>query len=114
MSTSSPVPKAHYDTPSREDYFAFLVRCYFGEGKDALRLCVQRAYLDLNRTLHGFAGHKGAERLRESAHQLVATLVGALTKGAHSQHNFDSWHRDACASLRDLYRQHGFDRFTFG
>jgi hypothetical protein len=100
--------------PSREDHFDFLVRCYFGEGKDPLRLCVQRAYLDLNRTLHGFAGHKGAGELREGAHQLVATLVDESRKAAPTQHGFDAWHRDACASLRTLYWQDGFDRFTFG
>lgn len=114
MSTRSSGPKPSYDTPSREDYFDFLVRCYFGEGKDHLRLCVQRAYLDLNRTLHGFAGHKGAETLREKAYQFVATLVSALTKRASSQRVFDAWHRDACTKLRSLYRQHGFERFTFG
>ena len=114
MSTRSSGPKPRYDTPSREDNFDFLVRCYFGEGKDRLRLCVQRAYLDLNRTLHGFAGHKGAEELREKAHQLVAALVGSLTKRAPSQRGFDAWHRDACTALRALYRQHGFHRFTFG
>lgn len=103
-----------YGTPSREDYFDFLIRCYFGEGQDSLQLCVRRAYLDLNRTLHGFAGHKGAETLREKAHQFVATLVSALTKKALSQRGFDAWHRDACTQLRSLYRQHGFERFTFG
>jgi len=114
MSTRPAPPEARYDTPSREDYFDFLVRCYFGEGRDPLRLCVQRAYLDLNRTLHGFAGHKGAEGLRESAHQLVAAVVSALTKRAASQRSFDAWHREASTALRALYRKHGFDRFTLG
>ena len=78
LGARSPSSKERFVAPSREDYFDFLVRCYFGEGKNPLRLCVQRAYLDLNRTLHGFAGHKGAETLREKAHQFVATLVNAL------------------------------------
>jgi hypothetical protein len=38
-----------YPTPSREDYFDFFVRCYFGEGADLLLLCVRRAYRDFNR-----------------------------------------------------------------
>lgn len=57
-------PAAAYGVPSREDYFDFLIRCYFGDGQDALQLCVRRAYLDLNRTLHGFAGHGTADQLR--------------------------------------------------
>lgn len=114
VGTRTPSPEARFAAPSREDYFDFLVRCYFGEGKDPLGLCVQRAYLDLNRTLHGFAGHKGADELREQAHQLVRTLAGTLPDRACSQAGFDAWHRDACTQLRALYHQGGFDRFTFG
>lgn len=76
---------AAYEVPSREDYFDFLIRCYFGEGQDALQLCVRRAYLDLNRTLHGFAGPGNADQLREEAHQRVAQLVAGLAHETPSQ-----------------------------
>ena len=100
--------------PSREDYFDFLVRCYFGEGKNLLLLCVQRAYLDLNRTLHGFASHSGAEGLRKQAHQCLATSVIKLKKIESSKRRFDLWHRKTCSEVRELYRAGGFERFTFG
>ena len=48
-------PTEHYADPSREENFDFLIRCYFGEGTNPLKLCIHRAYLDFNRTLHGFA-----------------------------------------------------------
>lgn len=103
-----------YEAPSREDYFDFLVRCYFGDGQDALQRCVRRAYLDLNRTLHGFAGHKTADRLREEAHQQVAQRVAALKHEPASQQAFDSWHRKACSDIREHYRKGGFDAFSHG
>ena len=107
-------PDLAYGVPSREDYFDFLIRCYFGEGQDALQLCVRRAYLDLNRTLHGFAGHSTADQLREKAHQRVAEKVAALTHEAASQQAFDSWHRKACLDLRGHYRKGGFEAFSHG
>ena len=94
--------------PSREDYFDFLVRCYFGEGKNLLLLCVQRAYLDLNRTLHGFASHSGAEGLRKQAHQCLATSVIKLKKIESSERRFDLWHRKTCSEVRELYRAWAF------
>jgi hypothetical protein len=107
-------PPVSYGVPSREDYFDFLIRCYFGEGQDALQLCVRRAYLDLNRTLHGFAGHSTAGQLRETAHQRVAEKVAALKHEAASQQAFDSWHRKACLDLRGHYRKGGFEVFSHG
>lgn len=107
-------PDAAYEVPSREDYFDFLIRCYFGEGQDALQLCVRRAYLDLNRTLHGFAGHGTADQLREEAHQRVALLVAGLGHETPSQQSFDSWHRKACLDLRRHYRKGGFEAFSHG
>jgi hypothetical protein len=110
--TKKPAPT--YAVPSREDYFDFLIRCYFGEGQDALQLCVRRAYLDLNRTLHGFAGHGNADQLREDVHQRVAQLVAGLAHETPSQQSFDLWHRRACLDLRRHYRKGGFEAFTHG
>jgi hypothetical protein len=103
-----------FEVPSREDYFGFLIRCYFGDGEDSLQLCVRRAYLDLNRTLHGFAVHKRSEELRNSAHLLVAELVAALPALSASQRSFDSWHRKACSDIRGHYHEGGFDAFSHG
>lgn len=104
-----------YPTPSREEHFDFLVRCYFGEGNDLLRLCVHGAYRDFNRTLHGFAKYQSADFLRQSGYQCVIELLRNLPKRKiSSQHGFDKWHQTACARLQTLYRDHGFPRFTVG
>ena len=103
-----------FEAPSREEYFGFLIRCYFGDGGDPLQLCVRRAYLDLNRTMHGFAGHASAESLRDEAHRKVAEKVAALTQAKASQKSFDAWHRRACTDIREHYREGDWDFFTYG
>ena len=105
----------HYNDPSREDQFDFLIRCYFGSGTDYLRLCVHRAYLDLNRTLHGFAKLINADDLREKGYCLVVEEMKLLsTKGIISQKNFDDWHESACEKLKKSYITGGFDKFSIG
>jgi hypothetical protein len=105
-----------YRSPSREDYFDYLVRCYFPKSADdLLELCVRRAYLDLSRTLHGFAKLKNREDLRERAHQYVVELLRELpTKTILFQPDFDQWHQAACTRLKNLYRKHGFNKFSVG
>jgi len=106
---------ARYPIPSREDHFDFLIRVYFGPGKDLMRLCVHRAYLDLNRTLRGFAKHQDKDALREKGHQCVIELLRALPrKKISSARAFDSWHAAACHQLQKLYREDGFSSFSIG
>ena len=83
---------------------------------DLLELCVRRAYLDLNRTLHGFATHHSADDLRKHARQRVAELLRNLEKATVvvSQRDFDRWHEAACAKLQTLYHDHGFTDFSVG
>jgi hypothetical protein len=103
-----------FPSPSREDYFDFLIRCYFGDGQDPLQMCVRRAYLDLNRTLHGFAGHPSADQVRSKAHKLVAQKVVVLKLEEVGQRSFDNWHQETCTDIRKLYRKGGFTTFTHG
>jgi hypothetical protein len=63
-----------------------------GERKDAA--AVHRAYLDLNRTLHGFAKHKHADHLHERGIQCVIGILKSLYKTKiRSQREFDIWHK---------------------
>src|SRR5262245_11272631 len=104
-----------YPTPTREQYFDFLVRCFFNEGSDLMLLCARRAYLDFNRTLRGFAKHPGNEELRDDGHRKVLALLVALPgKKIASQATFDNWHQAACVELRNLYHTRDFARFSIG
>lgn len=104
----------HFPAPTREEYFEFLVRCYFGEGQDLLKMAVDRAYLDLNRTLHGFATHINADLLREESHRLMMSLIKRLRGKKMTQAAFDKWHLQACKELRNCFWEGNFKKFTYG
>ena len=111
---SKSVPKSQFLPPTREEYFDFLVRCYFGEGVDLLKIAIDRAYLDLNRTLHGFATHKNADLLRRESHELMLVLVKRLQGRKVTQTIFDNWHLKSCKELRQHFWNGGFKKFTYG
>jgi hypothetical protein len=101
--STQPKSGGYYPPPSREEHFDFLVRCYFGGHTNLLRLCIHRAYLDFNRTLHGFAKHRSADLRRESGSESVLKLLILLRKKKiGSQREFDKWHEESCTKLRDL------------
>lgn len=102
--------------PTDSDQQDFIVHLYFGPGNDYLALCVRRAYLDFNRTLHGFSRFARADALRRSAHEFVRRSLADLTdaEASCSANRFDPWHRMACLGLVDHYRGEGFPGFTVG
>ena len=90
----------------RGDYEDYLVRVYFGPrftpSQDFLGACIDRAYLDFNRTLRGLSKFDASRALRKSAASMVKKALGALeTACAHgiSAAEFDNWHRCACEGL---------------
>ena len=111
---SKSAPKSQFPPPTREEYFDFLVRCYFGGGVDLLKSAIDRAYLDLTRTLHGFATPKNADLLRRESHELMLVLVKRLQGGKVTQTIFDNWHLKSCKELRQHFWNGGFKKFTYG
>ena len=103
-----------FSSPTREEYFDFLVRCYFGEGDNLLKMAVDRAYLDLNRTLHGFAKHKNADVTRDGAHALMIKLVKKVQLVKFTQKSYDLWHFRSCKTLRNYFLENEFEKFTYG
>ncbi len=105
-----------FERPTRADYENFLVRLYFGPEKDYLGLCIERAYLDFGRTIHGI-GKIGDGGIR---HQAAVNMmrdffaVLASSKAKPDQQQFDQWHRDACDKLKKLYAEHNYREFYFG
>jgi hypothetical protein len=77
-------------------------------------MAVDRAYLDLNRTLHGFATHKNADLLRKDSHWLMISLVKHLREKKMTQNAFDKWHFKSCEELRRYFWVGGFEKFTYG
>lgn len=105
-----------FSIPTRDEQRHFLLRLYFGAGVDRLGACVDRAYRDFNRTLHGLAKLPSAMELHETASACVRAALAALPANANSlnQDAFDAWHRDGCHRLCTTYAEHGFPSFAIG
>lgn len=100
---------------SRHACEEFLVQLYFGAGRNYLQMCIDRAYLDFNRTLHGFGSHVRAVEVRGSASETLIKRIASLQKTKScTQVAFDRWHKLACGELREHFRNAGFRSFTFG
>lgn len=100
---------------SRSASDEFLTRLYFGPSEDYLASCMDRAYLDFNRTLHGFARHENPEGVRTAATMRLRNAVLKLADlPGLSQGDFDQWHRESCKALRNHYRSAGFEAFSYG
>ena len=103
-----------FQIPTQAEQNRFLLRLYFGMASP-LRACVDRAYLDFSRTLHGI-GRPDAAALRTEAGQLVQSWLARLPglSPDPNQNIFDASHRNLCEQLRTLYARHEFESFAVG
>ena len=103
--------------PSSEDQFNYLLLLYFGRDADQLSCCIDRAYRDLNRTLHGFANVTDGKGLRSEASKAVRLFLAGLVDSRSpclDQSSFDDRHRTACNKLCSVYSTAGFAKFQIG
>lgn len=104
-----------FPMPNCADQYDFLLRLYFGDNGDALTRCINRAYLDFNRTLHGISSNEKKAKLRLEATQfLVDSFAYLLKANIDNQVKFDAWHEDHCRQLCQLYENGGYPGFTAG
>jgi hypothetical protein len=102
-------------TVSPQDRDDYLVTLYFGGGDNYLRLCMDRAYGDFQRTLRGIGNLERAHQMRDSANAALIEMFAAIqATNAPTQQQFDVWHRGACDRLAAIYRQHGYESFCVG
>ncbi len=103
---------------TRDEYDEFIVRLYFGVNGDYLKCCIDRAYLDFSRTLHGFAGLSENAAVREQAgsglHELFAGVQSSDQAMIGNQVEFDHWHQTVCSRLAQVYARHGYQNFYVG
>jgi hypothetical protein len=103
------MPVSSIITP--KDYENYLVYLYFGSGKDLLAGCIQRAYRDFNRTLHGIGDFSHADEVKNKAVSLLTESLRKLQLAPEEQVSslvFDQWHRTTCDDLCSLYENAGF------
>jgi hypothetical protein len=100
-------------TLSRNDYENFLIQVYFGDRcfEQPLLACVDRAYLDFNRTLHGLRNVPRAQELRRHVRDSLATAISAICNPSDemTQAAFDDWHRRSCGSIIDAFQALSFE-----
>lgn len=100
---------------TRADYESYLVSVYFGSNPDLLTACINRAYRDFNRTLHGFGSFENAGETYSQAVSLLKDSLDGLKATSASQISvevFDNWHKVTCERLISLFESHGHHLFV--
>jgi len=100
---------------SRADYENFLVYVYFGPNTNLLTACINRAYRDFNRTLHGFGGLKNASDIYKLAVNALASShesLKSIAVGEISADIFDDWHKTTCENLISIFVSNGHHLFV--
>jgi hypothetical protein len=100
---------------SRTDYENYLIYLYFGSRSDLLTACINRAYRDFNRTLHGFGGLENASDIYKLAVNTLASSLESLKSiaaGEISADIFDDWHKTTCESLISVFGSNDYHLFV--
>ena len=95
---------------SASDWNDFVAVCYFGHEGEWLDRCIRRAYLDMNRTLHGL-GKLGEGHLDWKT-AMLNVLRDRLTmlpdEHVWTQASFDAWHHESVDMLIAVSTEHKF------
>ena len=88
---------------------------FFGPAGSYLERCIQRAYRDLNRTLHGIARHPNRSAVRAAATKFLLDELERL-RGSNlaTVGEFDLWHEATCQALIAIYAEGMYSTFTVG
>jgi len=105
---------SRYGPPTPTEREAFLLGLYFGTERPFIDRAIDRAYLDLSRTLHGIARKQNRADLRKNSSRLLREALLRVESSSSSQDAFDSWHRELSTSLIDVFEKGGFPDFTVG
>jgi hypothetical protein len=102
-------------TLTRTDYENYLIYLYFGSDQDLLKACINRAYRDFNRTMHGFGKFEKAGQLYDEAVVLLKKSLDSLKLLSSTQSMtaevFDNWHKTTCKEITSLFDEQGFHLF---
>ena len=101
---------------SKTDRSNFLLFLYFGKSNDYLDNCINRAYRDFNRTLHGFSKLENKDEIYSEAKEYLRKSLLNLSsdKSIDSQDSFDDWHKRLCEELRVLFDSYSYKTLFIG
>ncbi|MCX5847707.1 MAG: hypothetical protein NTW12_15350 [Deltaproteobacteria bacterium] len=100
-----------------KDYEEYLIRLYFGNSDDLLGACINRAYRDFNRTIHGIDRFETKDQLYQETSGYLKKSFSDIQTGCvciAEQEEFDRWHQSICSDLSRYYNKHGYSSFTVG
>lgn len=83
----------------------FLIKCYFGDVNDPIRMAVNRAYRDMARTL------RVSKAEREHGRIVITEYLYKRLEDLSKDHknDFDEWHRTTSFEIKNRY-----EKLTFG
>jgi len=87
---------------TKEDFSKFWLRVYFGSEieKDFILSCIDRAYRDFNRTMHGIADKKKEDKYDYGYFRsLMNEIINDTLTNDFNQNSFDMWHKQSCDKL---------------
>jgi hypothetical protein len=108
-----PTLSGRYCNPSSEEQAEFVLRLYFGDGDDKLRLAIHRAHQDFSRTVHGIGKYPNA-RSKGDDFMYGAIVELAMQPKDANQALFDVWHEKTSKDLCAIYCEAGYKAFYIG
>ena len=99
---------------TRDEWEKYILDLFFGNN-EALLNCINRAYRDFNRTLHGYGSLANNEEItRKIKFILKNEFKEVKNKNIDNQNKFDEWHQSLCNLLIEFYNQNNYKKFYIG
>lgn len=86
----------------KEDALRFYALMTMG-GNLSINACIDTAYLDFCRTMHGILKNESNASMRLESSEIICRLIGKVIKSKLNQSEFDKLHKAACISIRKVY-----------
>ena len=94
---------------TEDDYLQFYKAILYGKIDDVVFSSVKASYKDLCRTITGFAKEENHDQIYESSVKyLVEQIKSLLNITLKTQDEFDSWHKQCCDNLIDIFKPQKF------
>jgi len=88
----------------KEDALRFYALMTMG-GYLSIDACINTAYRDFCRTMHGIMGNDRNEAMRSEASDIINRMIGKVLKVSLTQDEFDKLHGSACKAIKKVYSE---------
>ncbi len=88
----------------KEDALRFYALMTMG-GNLSIDACINTAYRDFCRTMHGIMSNDRNEAMRSEASDIIKRMIGKMLKISLTQDKFDKSHGSACKAIKKVYSE---------